>query len=257
MKNFLGLVLSIALLVFGWRYREMSNARRAESMTWAESSGNTRYTPVSTSSIVPTLDASSSVSGPTGRVSGGAGPGVPAAVPALEAQVKAMSLYPALGVANSPLNLKFLQLYKEVQARNPKLLTQPDWPLLIAKQAVACTETTRPVMQLASAAVPQPVAPPVERTVAGAQGAEPEAAAGVRTSKKITMYSSSHCPYCRMAKDFFNKNRIKFEEVNIDTSKSGYEAYKRLNGTGVPLILVGQKKIAGFDKDVLEKALRQ
>lgn len=257
MRNFLGLVLSVVLLVWGWRYREISNARAAESVTWAESSGSTRWTPVSTSSIVPEPEASASSSTSVRRASGGGRAEEPVAVPALEAQVKAMSLYPALGVANSPLNLKFLQLYKEVQTRNPKFLTQPDWPLQIAKQAVAGLEPERPSMQVASVPAPLAVALPVERPSAGVPPPQPESAPVLRTSKKVTMYSSSHCPYCKMAKDFFNKNRIKFEEVNIDTSKPGYEAYKRLKGGGVPLILVGQKKVSGFDKDVLEKLLRQ
>lgn len=56
--------------------------------------------------------------------------------PAAEAQEKAKQLYPGIKVPNSLLNRKFVALYNEAQRDNPSLLTQSDWPLVIAEQAV-------------------------------------------------------------------------------------------------------------------------
>ena len=52
-----------------------------------------------------------------------------------ESQKRAVSLYPQLTVADSPLNQEFLRRHNSLKASNDPMLQNPDWPELVAKQS--------------------------------------------------------------------------------------------------------------------------
>ncbi len=64
--------------------------------------------------------------------------------------------------------------------------------------------------------------------------------------KMVVMYSAVWCGVCKKAKNYFREKQIPFNEYDIDTSKKGKRDYKRLRGTGVPIILVGKQRMNGF-----------
>ncbi len=64
--------------------------------------------------------------------------------------------------------------------------------------------------------------------------------------KKVIMYSTQWCGYCKQAKRYFRKNKIAFKEYDIEKSESAKKRYKKLGATGVPVILVGKKRMNGF-----------
>lgn len=66
-------------------------------------------------------------------------------------------------------------------------------------------------------------------------------------SKTVVMYSTSWCGYCKKAAKHFRRNNIPFQEYDIEKSKKAAKAYKKLNGRGVPVILIGKKRMNGFD----------
>lgn len=53
------------------------------------------------------------------------------------AQQKAISLYPDLAKAGSPLNAKFVALYQQAKQSNSPVLNAWDWPEVLARQAAA------------------------------------------------------------------------------------------------------------------------
>ncbi|MCP3688400.1 MAG: DUF4124 domain-containing protein [Gammaproteobacteria bacterium] len=65
-------------------------------------------------------------------------------------------------------------------------------------------------------------------------------------TKTVIMYSTSWCGYCKKAAKHFRSKGIPFKEYDIEKSKKAAKAYKKLNGRGVPLILVGKKRMSGF-----------
>ena len=67
------------------------------------------------------------------------------------------------------------------------------------------------------------------------------------------MYGASWCGYCKKAKKYFNKNNIRFVEYDIERSTKGKRDYKALNGTGVPIILVGDQRMNGFSEAGFER----
>lgn len=64
--------------------------------------------------------------------------------------------------------------------------------------------------------------------------------------KTVVMYSTSWCGYCRKARQYFKQNNIPFKEYDIEKNKSAKKRYDALGGRGIPLIVVGKKKVQGF-----------
>ena len=65
--------------------------------------------------------------------------------------------------------------------------------------------------------------------------------------QKVVMYSPAWCRVCTTAKNYFIKNKIPFSEYDIDKSKKGKSDFKKLKARGVPVILVGKKRLNGFN----------
>ena len=73
---------------------------------------------------------------------------------------------------------------------------------------------------------------------------------------KVKIYSTDSCPFCVDAKDFLKKNKIKFEDVNVNKDKkAAIEMIHKSGQTGVPVIDVDGEIIIGFDVPKLKKAL--
>ncbi len=74
--------------------------------------------------------------------------------------------------------------------------------------------------------------------------------------KKVIMYSAVWCVICKQARRYFKKNGIAFKEYDIEKSIKGRHDYKRLNGRGVPIIMVGDKRLNGFDPKSFKTAYK-
>ena len=63
---------------------------------------------------------------------------------------------------------------------------------------------------------------------------------------KVVMYSAAWCGVCKKAKKYFKANNIQYKDYDIDKSSKGKRDYKKLGAKGVPVILVGDKRLNGF-----------
>lgn len=66
------------------------------------------------------------------------------------------------------------------------------------------------------------------------------------TMPEVIMYATPWCGYCKKARRYFQQNNIAFREYDIESSSSAHRRFKQLGGNGVPLIVIGKKKISGF-----------
>ncbi|MDH1105937.1 hypothetical protein N5C55_07015 [Pseudomonas otitidis] len=60
------------------------------------------------------------------------------------------------------------------------------------------------------------------------------------------MYSAAWCGYCKQASQYFRRNGISFVEYDIEKDQNARRAYDTIGGNGVPVILVGNKRLNGF-----------
>ena len=74
--------------------------------------------------------------------------------------------------------------------------------------------------------------------------------------KKVAIYTTPTCMYCKMAKDFFNQYAVKYEEYDVlsDLAKR-QEMVDKSGQMGVPVIVVGDEIVVGFDKPILTQML--
>ena len=75
-------------------------------------------------------------------------------------------------------------------------------------------------------------------------------------AKKVKLYTTPYCTYCKLAKNFFNKNKIIFAEIDIsDDEKALNEMVKKSGQMGVPVIEVGDEMLVGYNETKLKKLL--
>ena len=66
--------------------------------------------------------------------------------------------------------------------------------------------------------------------------------------KKVTVYTSTPCPYCSRAKDLLRRRGVAFEEVNVpwDDEETWKKMIARSGMRTVPQIFFGDECIGGF-----------
>ena len=72
----------------------------------------------------------------------------------------------------------------------------------------------------------------------------------------VVVYSTQWCPYCRKARAYFERHKIAHVEYDIEASAQNRARYQALNGRGVPLIIVGDKRLHGFSVQSFENLLK-
>jgi len=74
--------------------------------------------------------------------------------------------------------------------------------------------------------------------------------------KNVVIYSASWCGVCKKAKRYFRRNGIPFKEYDIEKSTKAKRMYKKLGATGVPVIIVGRKRMNGFTEAGFQRIYR-
>jgi len=74
---------------------------------------------------------------------------------------------------------------------------------------------------------------------------------------KIVIYSTPHCPYCHMAKDYLDSRGLVFEEKNVAIDQEAAEEMVNKSGQmGVPVIDINGQIIVGFDRGAIDKLIK-
>ena len=75
---------------------------------------------------------------------------------------------------------------------------------------------------------------------------------------KVTVYSTPTCPWCKKVKEYLSKKKVNFMEVNVaEDDKAREEMVKKSGQMGVPVIIIGEEIIIGFDHEKIDKALNR
>jgi glutaredoxin-like YruB-family protein len=74
--------------------------------------------------------------------------------------------------------------------------------------------------------------------------------------KKVTVYSTPTCPYCKRAKDYLTQKGIPFTDYNVGEDKEkAKEMIQKSKQMGVPVIAVDDEIIVGFNQTKLDNLL--
>ena len=72
-------------------------------------------------------------------------------------------------------------------------------------------------------------------------------------TKSVVMYSANWCGVCKRAKAYFDDQGINYDEYDVENDPQGRQDYARLGSRGVPIILVGDRRMDGFSKARFEQ----
>ncbi|HVO82845.1 MAG TPA: glutaredoxin family protein [Syntrophobacteria bacterium] len=73
----------------------------------------------------------------------------------------------------------------------------------------------------------------------------------------VELYTTSWCPYCTKARDFFRSRGVPFTEYDVEKDKEAAQRYRQMNSRGgVPFVVIDGQRIAGFSEAAYEKALK-
>jgi mycoredoxin len=76
-------------------------------------------------------------------------------------------------------------------------------------------------------------------------------------AEPVILYGTDWCGNCKMTRAYLRANNIPFFEYDVEKSPEGQRQFKVLQGNGVPLLLVKNNVIRGFDPAAINRALRQ
>ena len=72
----------------------------------------------------------------------------------------------------------------------------------------------------------------------------------------VKIYSTPTCVYCKMAKEYFAKNGVAYQEFNVaEDDAAREEMVNKSRQFGVPVIDINNTIIVGFNRQAVAKAL--
>jgi glutaredoxin 3 len=72
---------------------------------------------------------------------------------------------------------------------------------------------------------------------------------------RIIILTGSSCPWCNKVKEYLRQKSFRFREVNVEKDPEGARELQRRNIKGVPVVLINNRPIVGFDKAKIDKLL--
>ncbi|WP_345976700.1 glutaredoxin domain-containing protein [Sulfurimonas sp. HSL3-7] len=75
--------------------------------------------------------------------------------------------------------------------------------------------------------------------------------------REVRILTTSFCPYCTRTKNFLRQNGIRFSEYDIHGSEKGKALYEKLGGRGVPVLIINNTVIHGYNESKMQKALKE
>ncbi|HEY5975297.1 MAG TPA: glutaredoxin domain-containing protein [Geobacteraceae bacterium] len=98
---------------------------------------------------------------------------------------------------------------------------------------------------------PQPAPAPRGDTSAAKPTAQP-APKKERFTGTVELYVTAWCGYCKKAQRYLTDRGIPFVAYDIEKDSGARQRHKELGGRGVPLIIIGSNKVAGFSPESVE-----
>ena len=73
---------------------------------------------------------------------------------------------------------------------------------------------------------------------------------------KVIIFSTPTCSFCNAAKRYFREKNVRYTDVDVSRDERAARDMQRRTGQmGVPVILINNKPIVGFDKPRIIKML--
>ena len=75
-------------------------------------------------------------------------------------------------------------------------------------------------------------------------------------SPRVLLFSSGHCAYCERTRELLQSLGVGYEDLDVSRSRRAAARFRRLGARGVPVLLIGDRRIDGFQPEVIRRALK-
>lgn len=72
---------------------------------------------------------------------------------------------------------------------------------------------------------------------------------------RITVFTTLRCPHCRDVKQYLDQRGLSYRELRVDRDRQAAKALARLGARGVPVVMIGETRVDGFDRRRLDRLL--
>lgn len=73
---------------------------------------------------------------------------------------------------------------------------------------------------------------------------------------KVTVYTSSTCPWCVRAKQYLDSLGIEYKEINVSKDRQGaMEMISKSGQRGVPVLDINGATVVGFDRKEIDRLI--
>ena len=75
-------------------------------------------------------------------------------------------------------------------------------------------------------------------------------------SDQVLLLSAQWCGYCKALRSALVAHAVPFREIDVETSPEGARAFAALHGNGIPITVVGQNVVYGYDVARVDELLK-
>ncbi len=76
------------------------------------------------------------------------------------------------------------------------------------------------------------------------------------SNTRVLLFTTPTCSFCRAAKQYFIEKKIRFKEIDITKDpRAAKDIQRRTGQMGVPVIIINNRPIVGFDKAKINQML--
>ena len=77
-----------------------------------------------------------------------------------------------------------------------------------------------------------------------------------KQQKRVVVFSTPTCTWCRAVKQHLKKHQIKFKDIDVSRDeRAARDMVRRTGQQGVPVTLIDNRPIIGFNKDLINRLL--
>jgi mycoredoxin len=73
---------------------------------------------------------------------------------------------------------------------------------------------------------------------------------------QVVLYGTDTCPFCAKARAYFKDKGIAYADLDVGKPGPARDEFKKLGGNGVPLLLIRDRRIEGFNAATIDSALQ-
>lgn len=74
-------------------------------------------------------------------------------------------------------------------------------------------------------------------------------------ARSVALYATAWCGYCKKTRELLAEKKVDYTEYDIEKSDLGREAYLAQGFSGIPILVVGDTIVRGYNREVMLAAL--